>query len=290
MIKNKNSISIVVPSIKPETWLEFIDNHQSKNVDIEIIFIGPKKNNFKLPKNVKFIQTHFKVTQCLAIGLKYASKYYLLQTADDQVLMGSDDPIGDLVKEANLNSDKIVSIGNAYNGKKLTSNELCLISNNPKTYIPFSMILPKETIIAVGGYNANYIASYSDVDLYLRVKNSINKNEYFYKKIYMNENRPADNTLGLLSFRYLGHDIKYLKYNWVNYDKISNDYYLRKKSLEDSLPFNQDNILIEEQGTGTSKIFKSKYYIYLMKFKFFRYFILIFYKIFRKYIIRAKYY
>ncbi len=266
-MKNKNSISIIVPSIKPETWPEFIDNHQSKNVDIEIIFIGPKKNNFKLPWNVKFIKTDFKVTQCLAIGLKYASKYYLIQTADDQVFLGSDDPIGDLVKEANLNSDKILSIGNAYNGKKLSSNELCLISNNPKTYIPFSMILPKETIIAVGGYNANYIASYSDVDLYLRVKNTVNKNEYFYEKIYMNERRTG-NDLGLLSFRYLGHDIKYLKYNWVIFDNISNDYSLRKKSLENYLPFNEDNILIKEQGAGTSKIFKSKYYIYLMRFEF----------------------
>jgi hypothetical protein len=96
--------------------------------------------------------------------------------------------------------------------------------------------------------------------------------------------------LGLLSFRYLGHDIKYLKYNWIEFDKDNKTYFLRKESLEKFLPFNLDTLVSEEQGKGTSRIFKSKLFINLMKFTLFRYGALIIYKFFRKFILRSKFY
>ena len=283
-----NSISVIIPSIYPDRWSKVIDNYRSSTVDVEIIFIGPSICSFILPNNVKFIKTNFKVTQCLEIGLKSSSKYYKFQTADDIFLKGSKDPLGDMVRMANRFPNDLVCLKYAMNGKLMLRNEINLISNHPKTLIPLLIILTKKMINQIGGYNKNYIASFADIYLYLRLKNLGYR--YRWINIYMDEDRTPDNNLGLLSFRYLGHDIKYLKYNWVEYNSQTKSYFLRNKSREDFQPFNQNTLLTEEQGAGKAKIFKSKYFILMMKNKFFRYAVLLTYKFYRKFILRAKFY
>jgi len=288
MNPKQNSISIIIPSIYPKKWPRIIDNYQSTTVDVEIIFVGPSECNFLLPKNVKFIKTNFKVIQCLEIGLKFSSNYYRFQSADDIVIRGSPDPFGDMVRAASSFPEHLVCLKIAMNGRLLSRNAINLMSGHPKTIIPVVGVLSKEMIIKVGGYNKNYVASFADVDLYLRLKNI----GYRYKwlDIYMDEDRTVDDNLSLLSFRYLGHDIKYLKYNWVEYNTQTKSYFLRNKSKENFEPFNQKTLLNEEQGTGKAKIFKSKYFILFMKNRFFRYAILVVYKFYRKFILRAKFY
>lgn len=288
MNSEQNSISIIIPSIYPKKWPRIIDNYQSTTVEVEIIFVGPSKCNSLLPKNVKFIKTNFKVIQCLEMGLKFSSNYYKLQSADDIVIRGSSDPLGDIVRAANSFPEHLVCLKIAMNGRLLSRNAINLISGHPKTMIPVAGILSKKMIVKVGGYNKNYIASFADVDLYLRLKNV----GYRYKwlNIYMDEDRTPDDNLSLLSFRYLGHDIKYLKYNWVEYNTQTKSYFLRNKSKENFEPFNQKTLLNEEQGAGKAKIFKSKYFILFMKNRFFRYVILVVYKFYRKFILRAKFY
>lgn len=286
----KNSISIIIPSIKPHLWEAVINHYKSNTVHVEIIFIGPKECNFPLPERVKFIKTDFKVAQCIEIGMQHATSFYLLQAADDTTIEGSSDPLGDIVRASNSFPDKIISLGIAFNGRKLTNNQKCLVSNHPETNIPFCLVLTKAIISQVGGYNANYIASYVDVDLYLRILKSTKLCQKLLNNIYINEDRTEDDNLGLLSFRYLGHDIKYLKYNWLEYNSQTKSYFLRNKSREDFQPFNQNILLTEEQGAGKAKIFKSKYFILMMRNKFFRYAVLLTYKFYRKFILRAKFY
>ena len=79
----KNSISIIVPSIYPDLWPSIIENYNSKSVHVEIIFIGPKECKFLLPKRVKFIKTNFKVVQCLEMGLRSATSFYIFESCDD---------------------------------------------------------------------------------------------------------------------------------------------------------------------------------------------------------------
>ena len=213
-----------------------------------------------------------------------------MQNADDQLFTGSDDPLGDIVRSANKHQDKFISIPNSYNGIRPNPDESNLIPNNPETSVPFGLVLPKNIIEKVGGYNANYIGSYGDVDLYLRIRGLNLKDEYLMDNIIISEDRTPGENLGLLSFRYLGHDIKYLKYNWVKYNKKTGKYFLRNKSLEKFLPFDNNSLMTTEQGAGTAKIYKTKFFINIMKNKFCRYFILICYKFYRKYILRSKFY
>jgi hypothetical protein len=75
------------------------------------------------------------------------------------------------------------------------------------------LILTKEIINQVGGYNSNYIGSFADVDLYLRIR-KLKKETVNLNHIYMDEVRNSQDSgvnLGLLSFRCFGHDIKNLK-------------------------------------------------------------------------------
>ncbi len=285
---NKNSISIIIPSINPNAWQKIIKNYQSKKVRVEIIFLGPENCNFPLPKNVKFIKTNFKVNQCLEIGLRCSSGYYMFQSADDILLKGSDDPLGDMVYAANLFPNNLICLKYATNGKILMRNEINLVPNHPKTLVPLLGILSKKIINEVGGYNKNYIGSYGDIDLYLRIKNSGYR--YRWLDIYMDEYRPSNSSLGQLSYRYLGHDIKYLKYNWIKYNSKNKNYILRNQSLESFQPFDKKTLLSTEQGKGANKIFKFKLFIILMKYKIFRYGILVLYKIYRKYILKSNFY
>jgi hypothetical protein len=290
----KNSISIIVPSIYPDLWPSIIENYNSNSVHVEIIFIGPKECKFLLPKRVKFLKTNFKVVQCLEMGLRSATSFYIFESCDDVMFKaeGSLDPLGDMVKTAKNFPNKIISIGYATNGKKFDVNDYGLIANHPRTIAPSFLLLTQEIINQVGGYNSNYIASFAGLDLNLRAR-KLGREIVKLNNIYMDEVRDPkdpDANLGLLSFRYLGHDMKYLKYNWIDYDKKKNMYFLRDESLEKFLPFDQNNLFTKEQGKGTAKIFKSQLFINLMKFKIFRYAALIGYKFIRKFILRKKFY
>jgi len=288
MYLNKNSISIIIPSINPKTWPQLIKNYYSKKVQVEIIFLSPANYNLSLPKNVKFIKTDFKVNQCLEIGLRSSSNYYSFQSADDISLKGSEDPLADMVYAANSFPNNLICIKYAINGKKVSRNETNLVSNHPKTLIPLAGVISKKMINEVGGYNKNYIASYGDIDLYLRIKNAGYK--YRWLDIYMDEYRPKGSSLGQLSFRYLGHDIKYLKYNWLKYNSKNKIFILRNQPLENFKPFNKNNLLQIEQGRGINIIFKLKLFRILMKYKIFRYGALIIYKVYRKYILKSNFY
>jgi hypothetical protein len=65
------------------------------------------------------------------------------------------------------------------------------------------LILTKEIINQVGDYNSNYIGSFADVDLYLRIR-KLKKETVNLNHIYMDEVRNSQDSganLGLLSFR-----------------------------------------------------------------------------------------
>ncbi|WP_143323788.1 glycosyltransferase family 2 protein [Candidatus Pelagibacter communis] len=284
---NKNSISIIIPSNQPETWERVINSYRSKKVDIEILFIGPKNCKSKLPENVRFINSNFKVSQCLEIGLKYSKNYYIFQSADDAFLEGSEDPLLDMIIFANSNPQNLTCLNYSINGEKVSSNEMNLISNNPKTKVPVAGLISREMIKKVGSYNKKYIGSYADVDLYLRINNAGYK--FLWSNITLNEFREKVSNK-MLSFRFLGHDIKYLKHNWVKFDSINNEYSIRDESLEKFEAFDLSSIEKLEQGSGTSFIFKLKLFVYLMNFGVFRYSVLIFYKLYRKFILRSKFY
>ena len=80
-------ISVICSSRRPYLWKNLYNLIHSDNIDYEIIFIGPFKPNFKLPKTCKFIHTIVKPPQCFEIGCrKSKGKFILGPLADDVYL------------------------------------------------------------------------------------------------------------------------------------------------------------------------------------------------------------
>ena len=84
---NHDKISVIIPTNNPKNLNNLYKNLSSKNIDYEIIFIGPFKfNSKKFKKKVKFIESYLKPTHCLQLGLLYSTGNYIIQMADDCLL------------------------------------------------------------------------------------------------------------------------------------------------------------------------------------------------------------
>lgn len=79
-------ISIICSSRRPYLWKKFYNQIHSDNIDYEIIFIGPFKPKFKLPKTCKFIHTIVKPTQCAEIGFRAANGNFLFGPLADDLI------------------------------------------------------------------------------------------------------------------------------------------------------------------------------------------------------------
>ena len=78
-------ISVICSSRRPHLWENFCNQIHSDSIDYEILFIGPFKPKFKLPKNCKFIHTIVKPSQCFEIGCRSAEGEYLILFSDDMI-------------------------------------------------------------------------------------------------------------------------------------------------------------------------------------------------------------
>ena len=86
MIKNK--VFLVAPAIKTEFWKEFYLNVSQNKCEIEIIFVGHEKPNFKLPPNFHYIYSDESAPVCAKIAYEKAYELgsdddFLQNTADD---------------------------------------------------------------------------------------------------------------------------------------------------------------------------------------------------------------
>ena len=100
----------------------------------------------------------------------------------------------------------------------------CLQKNYEYNYLPWddSTNLPiaplmKKDIIKVGGYDKTFIAVLSDIDLYLRLRQSC-KLEFYYSKIFVDENKKYNKYNNLLP-TYWNHDRNNLDKFWVKIKK-----------------------------------------------------------------------
>ena len=104
-------ISVICSSRRPHMWEDFYDQIHSNNVEYEIIFLGPFKPNFKLPKNCSFIHTIVKPSQCTEIGCRISKGKFIFGPLGD-----------DLISDQN----KIIDI--LYNFIKEQKDDLFLLS------------------------------------------------------------------------------------------------------------------------------------------------------------------
>ncbi|WP_440908670.1 hypothetical protein [Candidatus Pelagibacter sp.] len=254
---NNDKISVIIPTNNPNNLNSIIKNLSSKKIDYEIIFIGPfKVNKRKVKKKVKFIESYLKPTHCLQLGLFYSTGNYLIQMADDCLLKGHNDPLYYLYKKTKSNPKKLISCKYSVNGVPSKNYEYNYLPWDDSTNLPIAPLMKKKDIIRVGGYDKTFIAVLSDIDLYLRLRQSC-KLDFYYSKIFVDENKKHNKSNNLLP-TYWNHDRNNLDKFWVKNKKKP---YLSKKRNEIIQKFdNSPKLINKPQGNLGKWLYNNKYY------------------------------
>lgn len=160
-------ISFICPSIRPKYWKLIREDIHDSKFKYEIIFIGPKSSFIhNLPPNCKFIKTFVKPSQCFQIGA-LNSKYNLICLLADDIKFSKKN----ILKQIHRN-------------KKLIENKKILLSLKLRSYgvktwlpvkeydymnLPFAPIVEKKKFFELGGIDKGFLATFHDLDLYLRI-------------------------------------------------------------------------------------------------------------------------
>ena len=193
MIKRK--ISIISSAIRTELWSQFIDSFKSNKCEYEIIFVGPNKPKFKLPKFCKYIKANVKPPQCWEIGLQSASNELILIMADDTFFINSKALDKLLLIWEEYNKDSKLIISNKYSIENNLFDEnafkikfrntqpplFAKLKDGSDIKIPFQPLFHKNLIKEIGGLDNRFVITCWEIDIFL---NAINKN---YKIIESHE-------------------------------------------------------------------------------------------------------
>ena len=263
---NKNPlISVCVGSNRTFLWKRLYDSLKecSKDINFEIIFVGPNEADFNLPSNIKYIKTgNIKYPQCFEIALKNAQGDFVHVSADDVCFSGKG--LDHLYKEYNKTCDKknkkdvIILPSLRVKG----SNQRLRYAKRKTT--PFaslnSALINRELLSIVKGVDRNFVGVYWDCDMAMRFQ------EKNVEIIQFSEVTCIEFThKGCSSYLHRickPHDNEILNSFWVREykenEKIPSEdvwcqmpnrkYVLSKKRLKPFVGYEDENILLYSQG------------------------------------------
>lgn len=253
----KPCISLLCSGIRINNWLKIYDTLKHNKTNFEIVFVGSNKPNFQLNKNIKYIFSTVKPTQCWEIALRNCSGEFVMYIADD--IFFEDNYLLDKLynkfdKEKN---NQILSPALLINGNKHNINfNRYLFKNIYSPLLPFLIFTKKKFIIDVGGIDSRFIAVRWDIDLALRLYKYGCVLEYC-PDLEINENLSLSGR-STLNLDYLKKDSKTLVKKWIFLEE--NNYI---KSLNDH-KFNDVNITTISQGPSGRWASHNKLYIKLI--------------------------
>lgn len=170
MNSEKPKISLFSSAVRPELWMRFYESLSSNNISFEVIFVGNKPPQFKLPENCCFIYSEVKPAQCFEIGSRYAIGEYILPFADDCVF--SESALDNLYNEfVELNDDKIIlSCRYILDGKDRTGDSAYYWTDDKSSPVmPLSGLMKKKIWQQLGGVDSRFVALYWDLDIAMRL-------------------------------------------------------------------------------------------------------------------------
>jgi len=183
-------ISVIIPAINVDNWLNVALNLHSEKIKYEIIFIGPFKPRFSLPKNCRYIRSFVKPPQCLEIGFLESKGNLIMQFADD-CRLSVEDPlfkIFDEWKKYGCRLNKLISC-------QYKTEEWCpgvedyrfMPWDKSSPLIPITPLLPKILLKKFKTYDKRFVAVLADVDLYMRlIRGNV---EFVFCEIFYIENK-----------------------------------------------------------------------------------------------------
>jgi len=227
-------VTIVVPTIRTNNCSFFIKGLKSNKIEYEVLFLGPNKPDFDLPKNFHFIQTNVKPPQCLEAGTRLAKGELIMYSGDDFSFI-EDNPLDKLYDEYVTigRSDVLLSTTFAINGVSQLRQPFVWFDQYATASVG---LMSREFHIKMGGLDKNFIAVLADADLHLRIWESGGK--VVISDIVCSENF----SLGSRLFNTYGNEDHTTLVNLWKYCPFS----LKRTKLLS--PFADDNILNITQG------------------------------------------
>ena len=250
-------ISVICSSRRPHLWMNLYNQIHSDNIDYEIIFIGPFKPRFKLPKNCIFIHSIVKPPQCFEIGCRKSKGEFILGPLADDVKTDQKNILIILInfirKQKNdffLLSQQVESYGDEI----IVANK-----ENNNLVIPFAPVFSKRIFNLAKGVDANFTGVLYDTDLFLRMM-QLGCKVSFSGIRFIEKKRPLLEPTLYGDFSNL--DKKYFNSVW----KTNNQYDF--KTVRKIKKFNSNNITsISQEPKGKWK-YKSFILFYLMQSNF----------------------
>jgi len=180
-------ISFVAPSIRPHLWANLYNSLQNNKLAWEVIFVGPTPPISELPKNVRWIKTNVKPSQCTHIGFMEAQGEYISLTADDAIYFtpnhkGAAD---NMIAFIDSSIPSLPENGKNYMfGFRMFEDSYCVESSQTHYLVqnttgitspllfPFFVTL-KETYLKMNGYDNRFVCGQAENDFQLRVAQRI---------------------------------------------------------------------------------------------------------------------
>ena len=165
----KPVISLICSAIRTKLWLGFYGRLTDNETPFEIVFIGPKKPDFQLPENFRYIQSDVKPEQCLEAASRMAEGEYLLPAPDDVVY--SDHALDRLLAAFLKAKNDLVVISMINRKAQMRSKEHRFIPSDPTSpRMPFFGGMVKKSVWrGLGGLDNRFVSSHGGTDMTLRI-------------------------------------------------------------------------------------------------------------------------
>jgi GT2 family glycosyltransferase len=226
---------------RPQNWMNLYRSIGDNDVEFELVFVGPNKPSYGLPKNFRFIRTDVKPAQCVEIAVRNTAADLIMNIADDCEFATPRplDKLYDLYRSCN--SDKaIVSSRYMENGIDMSHSAHHFFAHDESTpVIDLCGLMSRRLFCDIGGVDKNFIAIMWPLDITMRIHAL--GGGVVMSDVYINEAKGRSAGSNLCA-EFWKHDRLFLEKLWTTDGKV----HLNRKSPVES--FSDADILEASQG------------------------------------------
>jgi hypothetical protein len=171
-MNNNIQFSLVSPAIRTENWMRVYNSILSNNCKFELIFAGPRKPEFKLPDNFRYINTNVKPAQCWELLYKNSKGNYIMNISDD-LIFRTKNPLNKLTQELERYKNQKILIGLRYKFRNIeqTKHMTFKINNDQDQteLLPMCPPLRRKLWYKYKRFDSRFICTLMEADFFLRM-------------------------------------------------------------------------------------------------------------------------